>query len=836
MTFATELYAPNVQLAKSVIDVNGGSVEPGDTLRYTITATNTGPDDATAVTIHDPIPGGTTFVPGSLSPAATSSFNSATQEAVFNVGAGATSTTGGTLAADGGTATASFDVTVDSVPSGTRIENTATASFFASTLGTSLSAQSAATTSTVAAPDLTITKSPRNFTAALGGDQTFTLRVTNSGNAPTDGSTVTVTDAFAGVPPGAFDTITAVSGSGWSCTPATPASTPATVQCTRTDVLAAGDSYPPISITAQVGGLPNDNIVNTATVTGGGDGDTTNNSTTATGQTTARADVQMTKTASTATALTGQQVTFTMRVRNAGPSTAQDVTVTDTDLAANYTVDSVSSSQGSCTALPCSLGSLGSGAEATVTVVATVTAGGPGVVSADNTAQASSTTQDPDPTNNSSTVSVDVAPTADLSVTKSAAPNPLDTTQPATYTITVHNDGPQTAAGTVVVDQLPAALTITAVTPSQGSCDPVGAAGTLSCALGPIANGADATITVQGTLAGAAAGIVVANSARVTSTTGDPDPTNNTATTTTTVIPAADLELAKTTDTAAPQPGATVTFTLTLTNHGPSAATNAQVTDTLPAGLTLVSAPGCTAAGSDVTCAAGTLAAGDQRAFPVTVRVADSLAGHTVTNTATASSDIPDPVAANGTDEATLDVGTPTPAPNPPTTPTAPAPEQSEAPSEAPPSPSGPPPVTGPSGPGATPPTGGRAQAKLRVRKSADRTRVRAGGLVRYRIRVRNVGAAAARRVRVCDRPPAGLVLVRFAGAKLRNGQACWTLSELAAGSARTVRIVARTTNTPRAQRVTNRVVVSARNARTRHDRAPIRVLPATTRPGGVTG
>ena len=359
-------------------------------------------------------------------------------------------------------------------------------------------------------------KLPPTFIAVSGVTQTFTLRVTNNGTASSSG-TVTVTDPFEAAPPGAFDSINAVTAPGWSCNLTPPAATPATLLCTRSDALAPGDAYPDITVTAHVAGLPNDHILNTATVAGGGDGDTTNNSSTSTGQTTTRADVQLLKTAEPTTALTGQQVRFTLRVRNGGPSTAANVQVTDADIGTNYSVDSVSSSQGGCTALPCALGTLDAGGEATVTVIATVTVTGAGVVSADNTATVTSATTDPDPSNDDSTATVDVPPTADMSVTKTASPDPLDTTAPASYTLTFHNAGPQDAAGATLTDQLPSGFTFTSATPSQGSCAPPGADGAIFCALGTVASGATGTVTVNGTLAGSAAGTFVSNSAHVSS-------------------------------------------------------------------------------------------------------------------------------------------------------------------------------------------------------------------------------------------------------------------------------------------------------------------------------
>jgi len=66
ITFATELFAPRIQQTKTVTDLNGGNVEPGDTLEYTIAGTNIGQDAAVGFTLRDPIPSGTTYVPSSM--------------------------------------------------------------------------------------------------------------------------------------------------------------------------------------------------------------------------------------------------------------------------------------------------------------------------------------------------------------------------------------------------------------------------------------------------------------------------------------------------------------------------------------------------------------------------------------------------------------------------------------------------------------------------------------------------------------------------------------------------------------------------------------------------
>src|SRR5947199_210290 len=67
----------------------------------------------------------------------------------------------------------------------------------------------------------------------------------------------------------------------------------------------------------------------------------------------------------------------------------------------------------------------------------------------------------------------------------------------------------------------------------------------------------------------------------------DPNTANNTATASETPQ-RSDLALTKTVDKPRPNVGDVITFTVTLTNNGPDAATGVEVTDLLPAGLTFV--------------------------------------------------------------------------------------------------------------------------------------------------------------------------------------------------------------------------------------------------------
>jgi exo-1,4-beta-D-glucosaminidase len=101
--------------------------------------------------------------------------------------------------------------------------------------------------STADSPDTT---PPTSFTQGDNAD-TYTLTVTNSGNAPTDGTTpVTVTDILD--PNVSF---VSASGSGWTC----DSSNNPTITCTETggsggkpEVLQPGQSYPPVTVTVQV--------------------------------------------------------------------------------------------------------------------------------------------------------------------------------------------------------------------------------------------------------------------------------------------------------------------------------------------------------------------------------------------------------------------------------------------------------------------------------------------------------------------------------------------------------------------------------------------------------
>ncbi|MGW2562466.1 DUF11 domain-containing protein [Streptomyces sp. NPDC001514] len=114
----------------------------------------------------------------------------------------------------------------------------------------------------------------------------------------------------------------------------------------------------------------------------------------------------------------------------------------------------------------------------------------------------------------------------------------------------------------------------------------------------------------------------------------------------------ADLSITKTADPGAYTPGQTLTYTITVTNNGPTNQSSGySVTDTIPAGLVgaTTTTAGCTITGSSLSCTAGALAVGESRDITVTGTVGADFAG-ILTNSAEVSGNDPDPDPTNNID------------------------------------------------------------------------------------------------------------------------------------------------------------------------------------------
>ena len=257
---------------------------------------------------------------------------------------------------------------------------------------------------------------------------------------------------------------------------------------------------------------------------------------------------------------------------------------------------------------------------------------------------------------------------ADLAITKTDSPDPVTAGTNLTYTITVNNNGPDVAANASWTDTLPAGATFVSLPAVAGwSCTTpaVGSGGTVSCSNASFAVGSAVFTLTVAVDPSVASGTVLSNTASVTSDTGESTPGNESATATTTVAASADLSVTKV-DTPDPvTSGTNLTYTITVSNAGPSDAASVSLADTLPAGTTFVSlsSPGgwsCTTpavgAGGAVSCSVASMAAGSA-VFTLTVAVGPSVADGTVlSNTATVSSSTSDPNPGNESATATTTV------------------------------------------------------------------------------------------------------------------------------------------------------------------------------------
>ena len=351
----------------------------------------------------------------------------------------------------------------------------------------------------------------------------------------------------------------------------------------------------------------------------------------------------------------GQTLTYTINVSNAGPSVSTGTVLSDS-LPAGVSFVSAQPSQGSCSStatLTCSLGTLAVGSNASVVIQVIPNAAG----SLTDTASVTSSVADPNAGNNSASVTVDAVaaqqPMADLSLALSAAPNPVTVGQTLTYTLNVSNAGPSVATGTVLSDSLPASVSFVSAQPSQGACNGTAA---ITCSLGSLAVGGNASIVIQVTPNAAGS---LTDTASVASSVADPNTANNSAAVTVNAVaapqPMADLSLALS---AAPNPvtvGQTLTYTLNVSNAGPSVATGTVLSDSLPAGVSFVSAQpsqGSCSSTATLTCSLGTLAVGSNAS--VVIQVIPSAAG-SLTDTASVTSSVADPNAANNSASVTVD-------------------------------------------------------------------------------------------------------------------------------------------------------------------------------------
>ena len=252
-------------------------------------------------------------------------------------------------------------------------------------------------------------------------------------------------------------------------------------------------------------------------------------------------------------------------------------------------------------------------------------------------------------TNNTSSVSTQINPLVDLAIVKTAAPSPVIAGNQLTYTLTASNNGPSDATGVSIADTLPAGVTYVSASSSQGTVSQTN--GTVNVNLGSLAHGATATVTILVTVSPSARGTIT-NTAVIAGNEPETTLANNTSSVSTQINPLVDLAIVKT---AAPNPvaaGGLLTYTLTVMNRGPSDATGVTILDTLPTGVTYVSASSSQGttnqANGTVTVNVGNMAYGTTATVTIVVVVAPSTLGD-ITNTAVVSGNESDDDLTNNT-------------------------------------------------------------------------------------------------------------------------------------------------------------------------------------------
>jgi uncharacterized repeat protein (TIGR01451 family) len=565
------------------LDVEVSTLTPqlDESITYTITITNDGPSTATGVIVRD---------------AKNGDFYAVAPAAVASQGSfGDQDWTVGTLAAG---ASATLTRTVRLQPTGEYHKT-----IFVKESSPFDSDFASFTVTPITDVDLGVTMSVTNLTPNFGDTITFTTTVTNHGPATANGVKLTFSK-----PTGYSGGASVSQGNGdiqnWSVGTLLSG---ASATWTRTVTVQPTGNYDMHAFL--VASTPSDN------------GTAFPNHAALTPTPLSDADLGITMSVSNLTPNILDTITFTTTVTNHGPATATGVTLEFNKYNA-YPNGSVSVSQGNATAHEWSVGTLLSGASATLTRTVTVPASG------DYAMQAWLEESTPPDNSNLHSNFASVTPTpltdVDLEITLSVTNLTPNFGDSITFTTTVTNHGPATAHG-VHLRFFYSKDALAGGDPSfsQGTGD------TQNWSVGTLPSGASATWTRTVTV------LAGGNSYLMSALLWDSFPDDNGAEypneASQFVMPlsVADIEVAAVASTLAPNAGDTITFTVTVTNHGPATATGVQVKD--PALSGFVDDPLAAAIASHGTYSAatrkwtvGTLASGASATLTRRVRVQPS--------------------------------------------------------------------------------------------------------------------------------------------------------------------------------------------------------------------
>jgi uncharacterized repeat protein (TIGR01451 family) len=485
--------------------------------------------------------------------------------------------------------------------------------------------------------DVSVTKTDSPDPVIAGQQLFYTITATNNG--PDDAVNVQIVDTL---PP----EVTFVTDNLGTCAEAPPG----TLTCDLGDIPNGQSRTIVIKVAVDPSAVADHGapfgMTNTATVSTSGsiDPDESNNTAQASTIVEDLADLAVTKICKPDGLLpAGQTGTCTIFVDNLGPSDARNVVLVDVLAASgSFTILGTTTTQGTCAVVnktvTCNLGNLAAGGR----VIVTVDVKANEATDINDVATVHATTPDPDTSNNQATGSIKVSAVANVGITKSDSPDPLNNGTTLTYTMTITNSGPSTALNVIATDDVPAGMSILSVTSTGGTCN-AGVPGDpflpTRCTFDSIAPAGSDTMTIVVRVDPGRLNLAH-NDVRVKADTFDPDNSNNFDTEDTTIA-VLDLQIVKSSDFDVYKPSSTVQYQITVTNNGPADATNVVVTDNLPAvkqAIYLLDTAGCTKAALVLTCNLGTLEGASSKTFSVYVRIKGNKG--VVTNNATVTNSV----------------------------------------------------------------------------------------------------------------------------------------------------------------------------------------------------
>lgn len=653
LVFTFAALSAQAQFGDVTVSKTGPAVAAeGTNVSYDVTVTNIGASAASSVLLSDPIPLDMTFVSATQ--------NNGVPFVCTDPGTGNSGTVNCSTATLGAGLSANFtfvfNIGTQASP-GQEFVNTATAT--TNPADANPNNNSATATTRTFSSDFIVSKSgPAQ--AVAGSNVSYNVTLFNFGP---DASLVKLDDSI----PSGMLFVSAVQNTGPAFTCSTPAVNDmvGTVTC-NSDAPFPSGATATFTITFNIPPATPDGtfFTNVAISTSATDPSPENDSASATTSTppAPSADMSVTKNGPTA-AGPNTDVQYTITVLNAGPDAAANVSWTDT-LPGDMTFVSFTQDSGpsmNCTAggtTTCTAATFPAGVTATFTLTGHIPSQAQSGTSYSNTATVTSSTNDPNDGNNTTTTTV-VVSTSDVSVVKTG-PGTVAAGTNVSYTITLSNSG-DTATDVELADVLPAGTTFVSFIQDNGpsavcTMPTAGAAsGSIGCYIPFFPDSASSQFTL---VLNSGSAVTIMNTATVTATSFDPNNGNNSSTATTNVTQSANVGVAKNGPVTV-NAGDTITYSVTVTNSGPSNATTVSLTDAVPTNTTFVSAtqtsgptfncvnPPFGGTGT-ITCTIPTLTASALATFSFTFSVSPAATG-SIDNTANISTATTDPTPGNNT-------------------------------------------------------------------------------------------------------------------------------------------------------------------------------------------